>query len=195
MMVQWNNTHKRIYRELTMKPQDIVIAFKLISKSAKSEIWTQNQIALELCMSPSEINAGLKRLQKSGLLIPPRSLLLNPKINHTRLCEFILHGIRYVFPAKLGELTRGIATGYAAPAFNNKIAIGNDPVPVWPFAEGNARGLAITPLYKSVPLSIAKYPDQLFYDMLSLVDAIRCGMARERKIAADLLTKILKGNK
>jgi len=177
-----------------MKPQDIVIAFKIISKSAKSEIWTQNQIALELCMSPSEINAGLKRLQEAGLLTSSIGHQ-NSRIKHNLLCEFILHGIRYVFPAKLGELIRGIATGYAAPAFNNKIAIGNDPVPVWPFAEGNARGLAITPLYKSVPLSIAKYPDQLFYDMLSLVDAIRCGMARERNLAADLLKKILRDNK
>jgi DNA-binding Lrp family transcriptional regulator len=177
-----------------MKPQDIVIAFKLISKSAKSENWTQNQIALELCMSPSEVNAGLKRLQESGLLTRS-SLLLPPKIKSTLLCKFLLHGIRYVFPVKLGALTRGIATSYAAPIFKNKIAIGNDPVPVWPFAEGNARGLAVTPLYKSVPHSIAKYPDQLFYDMLSLVDAIRCGMARERNIAADLLTKILRDNK
>jgi hypothetical protein len=177
-----------------MKPQDIVIAFKVISKSAKSENWTQNQIALELCMSPSEINAGLKRLQASGLLIPSIGHQ-NPRIKPTLLYEFLLHGIRYVFPAKLGALTSGIATSYAAPIFKNKIAIGNDPVPVWPFVEGNARGLAITPLYKSVPLSIAKYPDQLFYNMLSLVDAIRCGKARERNIAADLLKKILRDNK
>ncbi|MGD9152313.1 MAG: hypothetical protein PVG30_01465 [Gammaproteobacteria bacterium] len=177
-----------------MKPQDIVIALKLISKSAKSEIWTQHEIAVELCMSPSEINAGLKRLQESDLLIPSIGHQ-NPRIQSDLLLKFLLHGIRYVFPAKPGALTRGIATSYAAPAFKNKIAIGNDPIPVWPFAEGNAKGLAIIPLYKSVPLSIAKYPDQLFYDMLSLVDAIRCGKAREQKIAADLLTKILKGNK
>lgn len=185
-----------IFGEINMKPQDIVIALKLISKSAKSEIWTQHEIAVELCMSPSEINAGLKRLQESGLLLPVTSLLQihHPKINKTLLLEFLLHGIRYVFPAKPGVLTRGIVTSYAAPAFKNKIAIGNDPIPVWPYAEGNARGLAITPLYKSVPSSIALYPEQPFYDMLTLVDAIRCGMARERKIAADLLTKILKGN-
>ena len=68
-----------------------------------------------------------------------------PKIQSTSLYEFLLHGIRYVFPAKIGGLTRGIPTSYAAPILRNEIVSGNDPIPVWPHSEGNEKGLALEP--------------------------------------------------
>jgi len=46
-------------------------------------------------------------------------------------------------------------------------------------------------LYRSVPKAIVEQPDQAFYDLLALVDILRHGRARERKIAADLLRKKL----
>ena len=46
------------------------------------------------------------------------------------------------------------------------------------------RGLA---LYSSVPESVTKHPDPLFYDLLTLIDAIRSGRVRERNIAIKLL--------
>lgn len=88
--------------------------------------------------------------------------------------------------------TRGIATSHAAPVFAKYILIGDDPIPVWPYAEGDKRGLALEPLYSSVPHSLAQHPDKLFYELLVLMDAIRSGRARERDIAIKLLRERMK---
>ena len=52
-----------------LKAQDIVLLTKLLAEPGHLN-WRQNQLALYLCMSASEINTGLKRLNKSGLLVP-----------------------------------------------------------------------------------------------------------------------------
>lgn len=101
--------------------------------------------------------------------------------------ECLISGVKYFFPGELGAYTHGIATSYAAPVLKKLIRIGRDPIPVWPYAEGAQQGVALEPLYRSVPHSVIKYPDLLFYDLLTLVDAIRSGRARERNIAAKLL--------
>ena len=57
----------------------------------------------------------------------------------------------------------------------------NDLPPVWPWHEGNTRGVGFEPLYKSVPQAALR--DSKLYQLLALVDAIRDGRARERKFA------------
>lgn len=170
-----------------LKPQDIVILLKLLANSDYLN-WSQHQLATHLCLSPSVINTSLMRLNKSGLLLlgidNKRYQLVIPACE-----ELLLHGIKYFFPAKLGEYTSGIATSYAAPIFEGKIILGQDAIPVWPIAEGKSRGLGLKPLYHCVPESLLHYPDQSFYDLLALVDAIRQGRARERNMAVQLLKK------
>ncbi|MDF1929972.1 hypothetical protein PGH45_07720 [Legionella pneumophila] len=51
------------------------------------------------------------------------------------------------------------------------------------------------PLYLSVPEALAKHPDQTFYELLVLIDAIRSGRARERKIAIELLREFYASKK
>ena len=94
--------------------------------------------------------------------------------------EFFIYGLKYVFPARLGDISRGIPASYCGPSLKSEIIAGNDPIPIWPYGEGNERGVALMPLYHSVPESVSKYPDPLFYDMLTLFDAIRSGRAREK---------------
>lgn len=173
-----------------LKAQDVVLLLKLLANSDHPN-QSQGYLAIHLCMSASEINAGIRRLHKSGLL----QFISNKKLYQpvlTAVEEFLISGVKYVFPVQLGEYTRGIPTSYAAPVFQNKIAFGKDPIPVWPYAEGSQRGLALKPLYSSVPSSISQYPDQAFYDLLALVDAIRQGRARERNMAVELLRRRLK---
>jgi hypothetical protein len=173
-----------------LKPQDIVILLKILSMQ-QSDLLSQNQLALFLCMSASEVNAGIKRLVTSSLLSQrwaKMPILLPVK---AACQECLIHGVKYFFPAKLGEFTRGIATSYAAPILAKHIISGHDPIPIWPYAEGDQKGMALEPLYRSVPESIAKYPDELFYEYLILIDAIRSGRARERKIAIDILKEKL----
>lgn len=192
------SNQKRV--KLMLKPQDIVILVKILSimtlpEQERSELLSQHKLALHLCISASEVNAGIKRLLQSRLLV---EMSIDKNASHSikrrvfipvqAACEeCLILGVKYFFPARLGAYSRGIATSYAAPSFEKKIILGQDPIPIWPYGEGDQRGLAIEPLYSSVPKAITQYPDKVFYDMLTLIDAIRTGRARERNIAIQLL--------
>jgi hypothetical protein len=63
--------------------------------------------------------------------------------------------------------------------------VADEPLPVWPDPQGEVRGAAFSPLYKSAPK--AARADPALYELLVLVDAIRGGLARERKIAISKL--------
>jgi len=175
--------------EFVLKAQDIVVLVKLLAHPDHLD-WTQQQLGTHLCLSASAINASLVRLQKSGLisvgLTNKRYQLFLPACE-----ELLIYGVKYFFPASLGDFTAGIATSYAAPIFHSKIGVGKEPIPVWPTARGDQRGLAMDPLYHCVPDSIINYPDQAFYELLTLIDTIRQGRARERNIAVKLLKEKL----
>jgi hypothetical protein len=53
--------------------------------------------------------------------------------------------------------------------------------PVWPWREGGTRGIALEPLYRTAPAAALR--DPILYGLLALVDVIRDGRARGRKIA------------
>jgi hypothetical protein len=102
---------------------------------------------------------------------------------------FIQHGACYCFPVTRGSLTRGMPTGYAAAPLKELIVPGTDPLPVWPHKDGTVRGIALYPLYPSVPEAAGRNP--ALYELLVLFDAVRGGSARERALAVDLLEKRL----
>lgn len=176
-----------------LKPQDIVILLKLLAHKSHLD-WPQHQLATHLVLSISAINASLVRLNQSGLV----NLDLGDKryqLVITSCEELLIHGVKYFFPAKLGEYTAGIATSYAAPVFKGLIMQGKEPSPVWPSARGDQRGMALTPLYHCVPNAVIQYPDKPFYDLLALVDALRQGRTRERNIAIKILKEKLGAKK
>lgn len=170
---------------MNLKPQDIVVMLKLCGCGSNRPPYAQ--IAADLAMSPSEVHAAVKRAQAAHLLHGPE-MLRRP--NLSALGEFLIHGLKYAFPAERGKPTRGIPTSYAAEPLKQLIAPGEEPIPVWPHPEGKSRGIAFTPLYKSVP--VAAMRDRLLYERLALVDAIRDGRTRERKLAEHELLKRLR---
>jgi hypothetical protein len=172
------------HEDVILKPQDIVVSLKLCSYGSHRPPFAQ--IATDLAMSPSEVHGAVKRAQNAHLL-HGQAMLDRPNISS--LEEFLIHGAKYAFPAERGGPTRGMPTSYAAEPLNHLIAPGNEPIPVWPTAEGKARGIALTPLYKTVP--IAAMQDPVLYKLLALVDAIRDGRSRERNLAEDELKKLL----
>jgi hypothetical protein len=171
-----------------LKPQDCIILIKLLANPGME--WSQRQLAKALCISLAETNAGIRRLGEAGLLRKDKEGRLFPNINAAE--EFLVSAIKFFFPVKLGEYTRGIPTAVAAPLFHGKIALGNDPIPVWPDVLGEKRGVALAPIHPSVPKALRENPDHSFYELLVLIDAIRSGRARERNIAAILLKEKLK---
>jgi hypothetical protein len=79
-------------------------------------------------------------------------------------------------------------TGASAPALRENFSPDGTDF-VWPFTGGTVRGIALYPLYPSVP--VAAQADTKLYDVLTLVDAIRAGAARERELAAIKLRQCL----
>jgi DNA-binding transcriptional MocR family regulator len=162
---------------MNLKPQDVVVLLKIASSE---QLGSYRQLANDLHISLSEIHDCLKRLQAARLL--------NAKSNSPRLQaveEFIIHGVKYCFPAVPGGIGRGVPTSYAAPPLNSMIRPGGDYSPVWPAADGKERGYIIEPLYPTVPKAAMK--DEKLYELLALVDAIREGRARERSLAVEEL--------
>jgi hypothetical protein len=182
---------------MMLKPQDIVILLKILAND-EQETLLQKDLATYLCMSASEVHEGMKRLELSGLLgtvyrksEDANSIKTMRKPIKAACEECLIHGVKYFFPVELGAYTIGIPTSYAGSLFEKHIMRGDDPIPVWPYAEGGERGLALKPLYRSVPQAVTKHPDQPFYELLVLVDSIRAGRTRERNIAIELLREKL----
>jgi hypothetical protein len=169
---------------MVLKAQDVIVALKLLSMDGRP--WTYAQLAVDLDLSTSQLYAAVKRVLLSQLASDLGDRIV-PNIRN--LEEFLIHGLKYVFVPELGEMTRGIPTGYAAPVMSDFISSDGEPQPVWPYPEGTARGMAFSPLYKIAPSSSKRDPK--LYELLALVDSIRGGRAREREIAIRELKKRL----
>jgi hypothetical protein len=166
-----------------LKPQDVVVVLKLVGSQKRRP--TYAQLASDLSMSQSEVHASIRRARAAKLLLGPE---LGDKPNLQALEEFLVHGVKYAFPAEKGAITRGLPTAHAAEPLREKLTQ-QEPPPVWPFESGSKRGYAFLPLYKRVPEAALK--DRDLYELLALLDAIRGGAARERDLATRELSKRL----
>lgn len=159
-----------------------------IGAYSESPIYTARALEEVTGISKSQVNLSIRRCLDVGLIRFDRNLG-TPRVNRRALFEFVVYGLKYVFPAKPAEITRGIATAFAAPVLNEVLISGGELVPVWPYAQGHTKGQAVEPIYKSVVFAVRKDPE--LYAMLALVDAIRIGMPREVSLAKDILKQHL----
>jgi len=171
---------------MILKPQDILVLLKLLTLQKQS--WSYAWLGVQLGMSPSQLHASVKRILKSQLAVK-RGDTVVPNVRN--LEEFVVHGLKYVFVPEKGEITRGMPTAYAAPFLMENFQASSDLPPVWPDKDGTVRGEAFSPIYKLAPRA-AQMDDEL-YELLTIVDAIRGGKARERKLAIDAFRERLGG--
>lgn len=164
-------------RQVALKPQDLYVVLALLSR-AEPPASLYPDLAALTGLAVSAVHASLKRAAASRLVLFEQR---KPVVLKAGLLEFLVHGARYAFPPVQGGLTRGVPTAYAAAPLNEVIAPSSDPPPVWPHAKGSVRGLALVPLYPSVPEAALK--DARLHAALSLLDALRMGQAREREAA------------
>jgi hypothetical protein len=115
----------------SLRPQDVVVLAWLIAHGGPRPTFAR--LASVLSMSASEVHAAWKRLVEARLVSGPGG---GPRPNLTAIEEFLTHGVRYAFPVRRGEMTRGVPTAHAAAPLDQKIAPGDDPPPVWPHPEG-----------------------------------------------------------
>ncbi len=156
-----------------MRPQDILILLKKVTFTGRS--MTNAQIAKELCISASEVSEALERCRIARLIDN-----LKQRVNILALKEFLIYGLKYVFPVQPQAKVRGIATAISAPPMNEKILSDKDAY-VWPYAKGNIRGEAIIPLYRTVPE--AARIDPMLHSLLAIADIFRIGRTREVELA------------
>jgi len=150
--------------------------------------YTARALEEETGISKSQVNLGLNRCYDVGLIKKDRGSNV-PHVNVDALFAFIVHGLKYVFPAKPRELTRGIATGFASPVLDKKIMSAGEFVLVWPDAQGKTKGQAVEPLFKSATFAVRRDPEM--YGLLALIDAIRLGRPREASLACEVLAEKL----
>ena len=141
-------------------------------------------------ISKSEVSGALRRCTEVGLLKASRHTG-KPQVNTRDLHLFLVHGVRFVFPARPGPIVRGIPTAFAAPVLADRLMSAGDYIHVWEDAFGADLGQRVEPLFRTAPLAAKRDPD--LYAMLALVDSIRLGQAREAGLAGELLKKYLRG--
>ena len=176
-----NNTQNIKIMNSKMHPQDIVILLKMICVAEKQLSISEMSDTLQI--SISEISKAMSRNVIAGLVSTDKK-----HVNRLALREFLIHGLKYVFPAQPGGNTRGVLTAYSAPPINQFIVNGKEQL-VWKYYKGTHRGNSITPLYPSVPKIIENQQD--LYELLAIVDTLRVGKSREIELAIAELDKRL----
>jgi hypothetical protein len=162
-----------------MRPQDIVILLKIIAKGDRP--WQNKDLAAELYLSPAEISNSLHRSDGGRLM----DYGVSKTVYRQALVEFIEYGLPYVFPTRPGTMVNGLYTAHSHPFMQRQFS--SELNYVWPYPEGEVRGLAIKPLYEGQVK--AALLDPTLYLMLALIDVIRVGRVREMKVAIEELKK------
>ena len=164
-----------------MKNQDIVVLSVLMKKGAETLPYAG--IGKSAKISVSEAFASLKRLREADLVNSAHGL------KRRNVEEFLLHGLRYIFPLKVtGEIANGMPTGFAAPVSSESFAVCG-AVPVWNCRHGNTEGRVCEPIYPTAPDAAAEDPE--VYAHLALMDMLRGGRLRERRFAEEKLKEVL----
>jgi hypothetical protein len=179
----------------SLRPQDLVVACKLVSIGKKT--WTYAWLMKELSLSTSGTFNAIARLRKAGLVQGGlRTEGSEVRVVRKRLFDLLASGAiqAMFFPVK-GEITRGVPTSVHAPPLKNLasslVGVSDDLVPlVWPYSKGIVRGETLRPIHPSA--IHASLTDVGLYELLALIDVLRVGKAKERKAALGMLeTKIL----
>ena len=150
--------------------------------------WTFSKLAGSISMSASETHEATERCKKAGILGTPRGKLT---VVRKRFFELLTLSVPQVFYAVRGQIGLGVTTSVYATPLAGKFPSNEDSlIPlVWPYAGGTVKGESLLPIYPTVPKAVQH--DNLLYELLSLVDVVRTGSIKERKLAADLLDKLI----
>lgn len=163
---------------MSLKSQDVYVGLFLCLE----EPLIYSEMAAKLGLSASESHACVSRLSEARLAD-------GRQIKRKAFTEFLISGVPYCFAAHEGEVTRGMPTAWAAPVLKEHFMASENIIPIWPAPKGKAKGAAIEPLYPKIP-EVSQQNKKL-YELLALVDALRIGRAREKKIAEKLLKERL----
>lgn len=164
-----------------MRPHDIPVLVKVFSIQEKP--WLIKNLATSLYISQSEVSESLHRSMYAGLIDEQKQ-----SIHAQNLFDFILYGLRFVFPQKPGPLARGIPTAHSHPALQSKFV--SEIKYIWPHPDGKDIGFSIEPFYQKQTNAVRQ--DEQLYLILSLIEIIRVGKVREVNYARTELMKLFR---
>jgi hypothetical protein len=167
-------------RLLVLRPQDVAVALQVVL----SPDAPLSQLADGVRLSQSEVHNAEQRLRAARLL---RRRHRYPV--HRALLEFVVHGVPYAFPGEPGAIAMGVPTGRSGPALRGRVRPAVSLV--WPSECGEVQGAGLCPLYPRA-VEVPRH-NPLLYTWLTLVDALRVGVAHERELARSLLEDALGG--
>lgn len=159
-----------------LKGQDIVVLLSL----AGDEPRTVREGAARAGFDIGGVSRALHRLSAAGMYDQS-----SRQIRVLQAEEFLVHGLKYVFPAHMRGEARGIPTAWAAEPLSRHLAETDEPPPVWAHPDGQVRGIAVDPLHAIAPEAALR--SAAIARRLALTDALRMGDARSRSLAKDLL--------
>jgi hypothetical protein len=166
-----------------IKAADVYVLSGLL---VNDEDWSFRSLADRLCVSHPMVQRAMSRSKGADLYSAKRRGVHLPHFE-----EFAVHALRFVVPARLGPLESGIPAAWAAePVVSAIHSSGEDPPPVWPYFRGHLRGQAIEPLHASAPEAVENWPQ--LGEILAILDSLRAGDLRVRRIAEDLLSGMLR---
>ena len=167
----------------TLRPFDIAVALRLLLVPEER----YEPLAEALVTSTSAVHRSVARLQLSGLCRAGSRTIARPTFR-----EFLLHGARFAFPAVHGPERTGVATAWTHPDVQALFTDGESRRNlVWASDRSTVRGESLVPLFTNVPAVAQR--DPRLHELLALVDVLRAGNARERRVAADVLSERLAG--
>jgi len=179
-----SNIDKR-YTWWMFKDADIMV---LLALSKGGEGWSLRMLSEATQLPHAAAQRSVNRLAESGLYERERKCL-----NKVQASEFLLHSVKFLWPARLGGEARGIPTAWDAPVFEKDFERNVGVRMVWPHPYGEARGIALVPIHRLMPEVARQDPDM--YERFALLDGLRIGDARLRSVSARQLAEKLDGSK
>ena len=165
-----------------VKPPDIYVLSGLV---ANEDGWTYRSLADRLRVPHAKVQRALSRAQAADLYSAERRAVHLPHYE-----EFATHALRFVAPVELGGVVPGVPAAWAAEPMASAIRTSSDEPPVWPYARGRVRGQALEPLHPAAAEAVESWRE--LGEILAILDSLRAGDPRIRRVAEDLLATMLR---
>lgn len=150
--------------------KNIDISTLCMLRQINNNKWKISDLSSSLCLSNSQVEDSLVRLEKSNLL----NTTSNP-INSKNVRELFIYGVKYFLPVTPGYIKKGILTCHFNMNFFNNLSNSKD-VFIWSHPKGKVPGRVITPISRNIPDAVLRQTlDSIFYRLLTYLDALRVG--------------------
>lgn len=155
-----------MYKQVSLKPQDIVVLARIILFENRGENWRYKDIGNLTGISEAEVCRSIFRLEICNLFNKK-----NRRANVEGFIEFIEHGIQYSFPALLGNISFGVKAAYDISTGETVKDIKCEEL-VWATEQKSGkRGEKLIPLFHTLS-QISRHDDE-FIRILVLIDNLR----------------------